>query len=169
MDAMRQIFLLLLLLLFSQGCAASGGLMHFHGSGELLEIKMDTHLRSKMSYLEASGSGGLFCSGSSYPQHKRSPWFFGCSGDEGRFTLACNDGRHLLGRWSAESCSEGQGLGGDQFGNSFVFAYGESDADVRRKVGLALEGKQPPFAGFGQSGGDAGSVVRVIVQEPRPD
>lgn len=146
---MRQIYLLIFLVLFMQGCAVSDGLLHFHGSGELLELKVDTHLRSKMSYMEASGPDGLFCSGASYTLHRRWPWLFGCAGDEGKLALACNDGRHLMGRWSAESCSDGQGIGGDQFGNTFVFAYGELEADVQRKVGAGPERKQPPFAGFG--------------------
>ena len=173
---MRRILLLINLLLFIQGCAVSDGLLHFHDSGEVLEIRVDTHLRSKLSYIEASGADGLFCSGSSYTLHRREPWLFGCSGDEGKLVLACNDGRHLVGRWSAESCSEGQGVGGDQFGNTFVLAYGELREDVQRKVGTGPERKQPSFADIGPSsplyssllGYDAEGGLAVLAQpEPR--
>lgn len=128
------------------GCAAYDGLAYFHRSGELLELSIDKSLSSKTAALEARGADGLVCSGTLRTVHPRSAWWGGCSGEDGKFVLACNDGRHLMGVWNAENCSNGQGVGGDQYGNTFVMAYGDTRSEVLRKIGVGPEGGLPAFA-----------------------
>lgn len=143
---------LLLLILFltalSQGCATYKGVGYFHGTGEVFYVEFDKSLRSGQSYVRAYNESGLVCSGASRPV-KESRFRFSCVGEEGRLLLACNDGRHLKGRWNLESCSEGQGVGGDQYGNTFIMAYGTREKDVLEKVGLAGDTPYPAFAGEG--------------------
>lgn len=133
---MHNIHLLILtvFILSLSGCATYEGAIYFHESEEKLEVKVDKMLRSGMSYMEArNAESGLLCTGSSRTMHASSTRF-SCKGEDGKLVLVCNDGRHLMGIWNAENCSSGQGLGGDQFGNTFIFAYGTEREEIERKL-----------------------------------
>lgn len=136
---MRYAFLLLLscFAYFAQGCAVYDGVAYFHDSGELLEVKIDKHLDSKKAYVEARGTDGLICSGALRTTHPVNGWlqWWTCKGEFGKFLLACNDGRHLFGVWNAENCSNGNAGGTDQYGNTFVLAYGDRRDDMLFKIG----------------------------------
>lgn len=140
---------LLLLVLLAPACAVYDGVAYFHASGEVLNLKIDKHLKSRMSYVEASGPEGLFCSGALRTVHPAGLLQWSCKGEDGRLSLACNDGRHLMGLWSAATCSSGQGLGGDQYGNTFVLAYGDKREAMLLKVGAGPGEPRQAFAGAG--------------------
>lgn len=136
---MRYAFLPLLLYFatFAQGCAVYDGVVYFHDSGELLEVKIDKHLDSKKAYVEARGADGLICSGALRTTHPVNGWlqWWTCKGEFGKLLLTCNDGRHLFGVWNAENCSNGNAGGADQYGNTFVLTYGDRRDDMLLKVG----------------------------------
>lgn len=145
----RNITLLLLLLALGlPGCAVYDGVVYFHENGEVLEVKIDKFLKSGMSYIEGGNDTGLICTGSARTVHG-SGTYLSCKGEDGKLVLACNDGRHLLGIWNAETCSSGQAVGGDQYGNTFVMAYGLSREELLRKVGAGPERRFPGFVGEG--------------------
>lgn len=142
------IFLSLYLVLLMQGCAVYDGVAYFHDSGEILEVKIDKHLRTKAAYVEARGENGVFCSGALRTAHaSKSLHWWTCKGEDGKFTLACNDGRHLSGVWNAENCSTGQAIGGDQYGNTFVLAYADTREEALRKTGAGPGAARPVFYG----------------------
>jgi S1-C subfamily serine protease len=53
-----------------------------------------------------------------------------CGGQTGFAELTCNDGRHVLATWTADSCTSGYGTGTDQHGARFQFAFGMSETDA---------------------------------------
>lgn len=133
-------------MLFSAGCTSyHDGAVYFHGSGEVLDIRLERYNGRKEHYVRAYGDGGLMCSGSAHIV-RGGVRGVQCRGSEGRLLLACNDGRHLKGVWSAETCTSGQGLGVDQYGNTFVLAYDRNRNMALRKTGAGPEKKRPGFS-----------------------
>lgn len=132
---------------FTQGCAVYDGVAYFHDTGELLDVKIDKNLRSKMASVEARGADGLVCNGALRTVHQPPPFagVWTCKGEEGKIALACNDGRHLMGVWNAENCSTGQAAGGDQYGNTFVLAYGDVREEALLRAGAGPDGPMPSF------------------------
>lgn len=141
------LLLFLCITLSAPGCAVYDGVAYFHGSGEIIDLKIDKHLKSRMSYVAGSGKDGLVCSGALRTVHASGLSNWSCKGEDGKFAIACNDGRHLTGVWNAENCSSGQGLGGDQYGNTLVLAYATAREEALRKTGAGPGAKPAAFAG----------------------
>jgi S1-C subfamily serine protease len=57
-----------------------------------------------------------------------------CKGQQGTASLNCTDGRIINAKWEATSCTTGFGVGTDQKGNTFRFAFGINDAEAAQYV-----------------------------------
>ena len=55
-----------------------------------------------------------------------------CTGDTGTAELTCNDGRHVTAEWRARDCNSGYGIGSDERGATFFYAFGVTDFAARQ-------------------------------------
>lgn len=112
-----------------------------------LEGYMQINLHTRTSYLRLrDDDSGLTCSG--FAQRTPTPPNAArrCQGSQGHVRLQCSDGRTINARYRhAGSCGRGVGEGEDQFGQRFVFAFGEDEGALRGLVGRPSGG--PPADG----------------------
>jgi len=66
-----------------------------------------------------------------------------CTGDTGTAELTCNDGRHVTAEWQARDCNSGYGVGSDEKGATFFYAFGVTDFAARQYFASAARRVAP--------------------------
>lgn len=134
----------------ASGCTYFDGVGYFHNSRELFDAKIEYNLYTTMAAIEVTSKDGLLCTGAARAKHTTGTRW-SCMGAQGNFFMSCNDGRHLIAKWSADTCSSGQSIGGDQYGNTFVASFGENRNEMLRRVGAGPGEPVPAYADYAPS------------------
>lgn len=131
------------------GCAQYKVVGAFDDYNEIFVGDVQHNLLVGHAHIVAKGEvTGLVCEGESHVTSINfSP---SCRGQRGEAELSCSDGRKVKGDWEAESCTTGYGLGEDDRGNTFVFAFGASEMAARHYVKREAKfaEKKPPLPGY---------------------
>jgi S1-C subfamily serine protease len=122
-----------LLLSALAGCAQYKVVGAFDDYNEIFVGDVDANLLLGGGTIRARGEvTGMTCEGTA---HLTSiPWHGACHGQRGKALLTCSDGRRIESEYRSESCTTGSGVGEDDRGNTFVFAFGLDEAEARRFV-----------------------------------
>jgi len=100
----------------------------FDNSNEIFRGRIDARSHPELGSIEIKGEvTKVKCVG-------RSKISYAPPGKEGRFALACQDGRRILTIYRVTSWGKGYGTGRDQFGNRFTFTFGMPDAEARKFI-----------------------------------
>lgn len=131
------------------GCAQYKVVGAFDDYNEIFVGDVQHNLLVGHAHIVAKGEvTGLTCEGDSYVTSINfSP---ACRGQRGEANLTCGDGRKVRGEWEAQSCTVGYGLGEDDRGNTFVFAFGASELEAKRYVRQESKfaEERPPLPGY---------------------
>lgn len=131
------------------GCAQYKVVGAFDDYNEIFVGDVQHNLLVGRAHIVAKGEvTGLVCEGDSHVTSINLS--SNCRGQRGVAELSCSDGRKVKGDWEAESCTSGYGLGEDDRGNTFVFAFGASELAARYYVRRESEFAQrkPPLPGY---------------------
>ena len=146
---MRLLMLSATLALGLSGCAQYKVVGAFDDFNEVFVGDVDANLLLGGGTIKARGEvTGMTCEGSARLTYI--PWHGACHGQRGKASLTCSDGRTIEGDYRAESCTTGTGLGEDDRGNTFVFAFGLDEASARRFVKREMKHaeKKPALPGY---------------------
>jgi len=75
----------------------------------------------------------LSCDGYASPPHII-PNLFSCTGQQGKGSAQCDDGRSVEFDWTAESCTWSHGTGKDSIGNNFYFTAGLDEKEANKYI-----------------------------------
>lgn len=131
------------------GCAQYKVVGAFDDFNEVFIGDVDANLLIGGGTIRAKGEvTGLTCEGSAHLTYI--PWHGACEGQRGEANLTCSDGRKIKGVYRAEACTFGTGMGEDDRGNTFVFAFGLDEIEARRYVRreLRFAENKPPLPGY---------------------
>lgn len=128
-----------LLCMLGEGCTATYPVVgSFDDYNEVFLGKVNANLMNGTSSIDVQAkNSGAQCKGGSRVLHiPASNYTAGaflipyCGGQTGFAELSCNDGRSVSATWTADSCTSGYGVGHDQRGARFQFAFGMSEPEA---------------------------------------
>jgi hypothetical protein len=127
------LFLVPLLLLFSQGCVTYPAVGSFGEYDEFYKGTVTVNLFTLSSEINVTGA-------SSKTQGKGNSWTtfispsVNCEGTKGDVLLTFSDGRIVKADFTCLTCASGWGSGKDQGGNTFTFTFGIPDEEAEKFI-----------------------------------
>jgi len=136
---MKLLYAVFIAAIFLSGCATYSAVGTFDRYNEVFVGEVNHNLMSGGGTFKMSGmKSGIHCEGNAVLVQSG----LSCQGQWGEIFAECSDGRSIMGKWRAITCTTGYGIGKDSLGSEFTFTFGGDKEEAIRKAEHKLKTRE---------------------------